>query len=99
MLYQQMRHLELTYGPDASSYQSVMGVLTTTAPPTEFTTTTTLPPLPPTTPGPTPDPLENAPTIYLCNPKDPLCKPAIVYLPTGLFQYCATHELTPPAGP
>ncbi|CAM9136012.1 unnamed protein product [Lampetra planeri] len=26
MLYQQMRHLELTYGPDASSYQNVLGV-------------------------------------------------------------------------
>ncbi|XP_008300789.1 extensin-like, partial [Stegastes partitus] len=79
MLYQQMRHLELTYGPDASSYQNAMGVLTTTAAPT----TTTEPPPPPTTPAPTPDPLENAQRIYLCNPKDPLCKPQIVYLPTG----------------
>uniref|UniRef100_A0A3P8TGT1 Actinodin3 n=1 Tax=Amphiprion percula TaxID=161767 RepID=A0A3P8TGT1_AMPPE len=79
MLYQQMRHLELTYGPDASSYQNVMGVQTTTAAPT----TSTQPPPPPTTPAPTPDPLENAQRIYLCNPKDPLCKPNIVYLPTG----------------
>ncbi|XP_070700965.1 uncharacterized protein [Pempheris klunzingeri] len=81
MLYQQMRHLELTYGPDASSYQNVMGVLTTTAAPT----TTTEPPPPPTTttPAPTPDPLENAQRLYLCNPKDPLCKPHIVYLPSG----------------
>lgn len=79
MLYHQMRHLELTYGPDASSYQSVMGVQTTTAAPT----TTTQPPPPPTTPAPTPDPLENAQRIYLCHPKDPLCKPQIVYLPTG----------------
>ncbi|KAM3604884.1 uncharacterized protein V6R79_017424 [Siganus canaliculatus] len=79
MLYQQMRQLELTYGPDASSYQNVMGVLTTTAAPT----TTTQPPPPPTTPAPTPDPLENAQRIYLCNPKDPLCKPQIVYLPAG----------------
>ncbi|XP_030016441.1 actinodin3 [Sphaeramia orbicularis] len=79
MLYQQMRHLELTYGPDASSYQSVMGVQTTTAAPT----TTTQPPPPPTTPAPTPDPLADAQRIYLCNPKDPLCKPQIVYLPTG----------------
>ncbi|KAG8014071.1 hypothetical protein GBF38_016362 [Nibea albiflora] len=79
MLYHQMRHLELTYGPDASSYQSVLGVLTTTAAPT----TTTQPPPPPTTPAPTPDPLENAQRIYLCHPKDPLCKPQIVYLPTG----------------
>uniref|UniRef100_A0A8C2XAX4 Actinodin3 n=1 Tax=Cyclopterus lumpus TaxID=8103 RepID=A0A8C2XAX4_CYCLU len=79
MVYQQMRHFEVTYGPDASSYQNVMGVLTTTAEPT----TTTQPPPPPTTPAPTPDPLENAQRIYLCNPKDPLCKPQIVYLPTG----------------
>lgn len=79
MLYQQMRYLELTYGPDASSYQNVMGVLTTTAAPT----TTTEPPPPPTTPAPTPDPLENAQRIYLCNPNDPQCKPNIVYLPAG----------------
>ncbi|CAK6952383.1 Cytoplasmic dynein 1 intermediate chain 2 [Scomber scombrus] len=79
MLYQQMRHLEVTYGPDASSYQSLLGVQTTTAAPT----TTTVPPPPPTTPAPTPDPLEHAQRIYLCNPKDPLCKPQIVYLPTG----------------
>lgn len=79
MLYQQMRYLELTYGPDASSYQNAMGVLTTTAPPT----TTTEPPPPPTTPAPTPDPLENAQKIYLCNPRDPQCKPSIVYLPAG----------------
>lgn len=79
MLYQQMRYLELTYGPDASSYQNVLGVLTTTAAPTA----TTQPPPPPTTPAPTPDPLENTQRIYLCNPKDPLCKPQIVYLPAG----------------
>ncbi|XP_033847457.2 uncharacterized protein LOC117393454 [Periophthalmus magnuspinnatus] len=79
MLYQQMRYLEHNYGPDASSYQNAMGVLTTTAAPT----TTTQPPPPPTTPAPTPDPLANAQRIYLCNPKDPLCKPQIVYLPTG----------------
>lgn len=59
------------YGPDASSYQNVLGVQTTTAP------------LPSTTPAPTPDPLEKAEKIYLCHPKDPLCKPKIVYLPTG----------------
>lgn len=74
-----MRHLELVYGPDASSYQSILGVQTTTAAPT----TTTVPPPPPTTPAPTPDPLEHAQRIYLCNPKDPLCKPQIVYMPTG----------------
>ncbi|KAK5859802.1 hypothetical protein PBY51_021326 [Eleginops maclovinus] len=95
MLYQQMRHLELTYGPDASSYQSVMGVLTTTAPPT----TTTLPPPPPTTPAPTPDPLENAQRIYLCNPKDPLCKPNIVYLPTGAVPVLCDPRVNPACRP
>ncbi|XP_070830053.1 actinodin3 [Chaetodon trifascialis] len=95
MLYQQMRHLELTYGPDASSYQSVMGVLTTTAAPT----TTTQPPPPPTTLAPTPDPLENAQRIYLCNPKDPLCKPQIVYLPAGAVPVLCDPRLNPSCGP
>ncbi|XP_016533483.1 leucine-rich repeat extensin-like protein 5 [Poecilia formosa] len=79
MLYQQMRHLELNYGPDAASYQNKMGAATSTAVPA----TTTRPPAPPTAPAPTPDPLENAEKFYLCNPRDPLCKPRIVYLPTG----------------
>ncbi|XP_029309837.1 actinodin3 [Cottoperca gobio] len=94
MLYQQMRHLELTYGPDASSYQNVMGVLTTTAAPT----TTTLPP-PLTTPAPTPDPLENAQRIYLCNPKDPLCKPQIVYLPAGAVPVLCDPRVNPACRP
>lgn len=91
MLYQQMRHLELTYGPDASSYQNVLGLLTSTAAPT----TTTMAPPPPTTPAPTPDPLENAQRIYLCNPKDPLCKPQIVYLPTGAVPILCDPRLNP----
>uniref|UniRef100_A0A8D2ZTF6 Actinodin3 n=1 Tax=Scophthalmus maximus TaxID=52904 RepID=A0A8D2ZTF6_SCOMX len=95
MLYQQMRHLELTYGPDASSYQNVMGVQTTTAAPT----TTTQPPPPPTTAAPTPDPLENAQRIYLCNPKDPLCKPQIVYLPTGAVPVLCDPRLNPASPP
>ncbi|XP_031710739.1 extensin-like [Anarrhichthys ocellatus] len=95
MLYQQMRHLEVTYGPDASSYQNVMGVLTTTAPPT----TNTQPPPPPTTPAPTPDPLENAQRIYLCNPKDPLCKPQIVYLPTGAVAVLCDPRVNPACRP
>uniref|UniRef100_A0A8C6PWG7 Actinodin3 n=1 Tax=Nothobranchius furzeri TaxID=105023 RepID=A0A8C6PWG7_NOTFU len=88
MLYQQMRHLELVYGPDTSTYQNAMGLLTSTAGPA----TTTQSPPPPTTPAPTPDLLENAQKIFLCNPKDPLCKPRIVYLPTAaipqLFPSC-----------
>lgn len=95
MLYQQMRHLELTYGPDASSYQNVMGVLTTTAAPTTTTTTT----LPPTTPAPTPDPLADAQKIYLCHPKDPLCKPQIVYLPTGAVPVLCDPRYNPACRP
>ncbi|XP_060900378.1 actinodin3 [Labrus mixtus] len=95
MLYQQMRHLEITYGPDASSYQNVLGVLTTT----EAPTTTTEPPPPPTTPAPTPDPLENAQRIYLCHPKDPLCKPQIVYLPTGAVPVLCDPRRNPACRP
>ncbi|XP_023191939.1 mucin-2-like [Xiphophorus maculatus] len=88
MLYQQMRHLELTYGPDAASYQNKMGATTSTA---VLSTTTH----PPTTPAPTLDPLEKAETIYLCNPKDPLCKPRIVYLPTGAVPILCDPRLNP----
>lgn len=95
MLYQQMRHLELVYGPDASSYQNVLGVLTTTAAPS----TTTQPPPPPTTPAPTPDPLENVERTYLCNPKDPLCKPQIVYLPAGAVPVLCDPRLNPACRP
>ncbi|XP_009303536.1 actinodin3 isoform X1 [Danio rerio] len=70
MLYQQMRHLELTYGPDASKYQNTLGLKPTPPP-------TTQPP-PPTLP-----PVSKMNVIYLCNSKDPQCKPHIVYLPAG----------------
>lgn len=92
MLYQQMRHLELTYGPDASSYQNAMGVLTSTTAPTTTTQPTT-------TPAPTPDSLENAQRIYLCNSKDPLCKPQIVYLPTGAVPVLCDPRLNPACRP
>ncbi|KAK7945786.1 hypothetical protein WMY93_001514 [Mugilogobius chulae] len=95
MLYQQMRYLEHTYGPDASSYQNVLGVMTTTAAPT----TTTQPPPPPTTAAPTPDPLASAQKIYLCNPKDPLCKPQIVYLPTGAVPVLCDPRSNPACRP
>ncbi len=72
MLYQQMRHLELTFGPEASKYQNTLGLqLKSTPPPT------TQPP-PPTLP-----PASKMDVIYLCNSKDPRCKPHIVYLPAG----------------
>uniref|UniRef100_A0AAV2JQ93 Uncharacterized protein n=2 Tax=Knipowitschia caucasica TaxID=637954 RepID=A0AAV2JQ93_KNICA len=95
MLYQQMRHLELTYGPDASSYQNSMGLLTTTVAPA----TTTQPPTPATTAAPTPDPLASAQKIYLCNPKDPLCKPQIVYLPTGAVPVLCDPRSNPACRP
>ncbi|KAM8849512.1 uncharacterized protein AB9W97_021194 isoform 2-T9 [Spinachia spinachia] len=95
MLYQQMRHLEVTFGPDASTYQNVMGVLTTTAAPP---TTIQLPPAA-STAAPTPDPLENAERIYLCNPKDPLCKPQIVYLPTGAVAVLCDPRVNPACMP
>ncbi|XP_028987472.1 actinodin3 [Betta splendens] len=95
MLYQQMRHLELTFGPDASSYQTDLGVLTSTAAPI----TTNQPPPPPATPAPTPDPLEKAQKIYLCNPKDPLCKPQIVYLPTGAVPVLCDPRVNPACRP
>ncbi|KAI7793348.1 putative actinodin3 [Triplophysa rosa] len=72
MLYQQMRHLELTYGPDASKYQNTLGLkLKTTAAPTSQPPPLTLPPI------------SKVDVIYLCNAKDPQCKPRLVYLPTG----------------
>uniref|UniRef100_H3D0J0 Actinodin3 n=1 Tax=Tetraodon nigroviridis TaxID=99883 RepID=H3D0J0_TETNG len=92
MVYQMMRSYELVYGPDASSYQSVLGVQTTTAPPP-----TTTPP--PTTPAPTPDPLEKAEKIYLCNPEDPLCKPKIVYLPAGAVPVLCDPRYNPVCRP
>lgn len=92
MVYQMMRSYELVYGPDASSYQNVLGVQTTTAP----SPTTTLPP---TTPAPTPDPLEKAEKIYLCHLKDPLCKPKIVYLPTGAVPVLCDPRHNPACAP
>ncbi|XP_069027650.1 uncharacterized protein [Embiotoca jacksoni] len=93
MLYQQMRHLENTYGPDASYFQSKLGVPVIMCDPATDKKCKVPPPPPPmkgvpraaehpATPPPPPA-ISQADVLYLCNRKDPLCKPHIVYMPTG----------------
>ncbi|KAG7484106.1 hypothetical protein MATL_G00045660 [Megalops atlanticus] len=96
MLYQQMRHLELVHGPNASNYQNTLGLPPAKCDPSKdkkckppAPPPTTPPPPPPTTPPPPPPstpppppPISQADVVYLCHPKDPLCKPHLVYLPT-----------------
>ncbi|KAK0145027.1 hypothetical protein N1851_016073 [Merluccius polli] len=96
MLYQQMRHLEQVHGPDASHFQNIMGVQTTTSPPTTtLPPTTTQPPPPPTTQNP----LADAEVIYLCNPIDTLCKPQIVFMPTGAVPVLCDPRYNPACRP
>lgn len=96
MLYQQMRYLEHTYGPDASYFQSKLGVpMIMCDPATDKKCKVVAPPPPPPppmkgVPRPTEPPalpiapgISQADVLYLCNKKDPLCKPHIVYMPTG----------------
>ncbi|KAJ7996567.1 hypothetical protein DPEC_G00238370 [Dallia pectoralis] len=93
ILYQQMRHLEQVYGPDASSYQNALGVIT--PPPTTAAPTTTLPP--PATPAPVS--LTKADVLYLCNTKDPLCKAHVVYLPAGAVPVLCDPRYNPACKP
>ncbi|XP_053179639.1 uncharacterized protein LOC128362812 [Scomber japonicus] len=101
MLYQQMRYLEQTYGPDAGYFQSKLGVPMIMCDPLTDKKCKVAPPPPPPpmkgvpkpkepegTPAPLPllplgPGISQADVLYLCNKKDPLCKPHIVYLPSG----------------
>ncbi|KAM6923541.1 actinodin4 [Xenentodon cancila] len=120
MLYQQMRYLEHTYGPNASYFQSKLGVPVIKCDPATDKRCKTAPPPPPpppmkgvpkaTDPPAALPPLPPVPSIsqadvlYLCNSKDPLCKPHIVYMPTGAIPvlcdpryhpHCTPQKATP----
>ncbi|XP_072288815.1 uncharacterized protein [Eucyclogobius newberryi] len=93
MLYQQMRHLEHVYGPNASYFQNKLGLPLMMCDPATDKKCKLLPPPPPmkgvpkpTDPPATPPPpplASQADVMFLCNAKDPMCKPHVVYLPTG----------------
>ncbi|XP_048884900.1 actinodin3 isoform X2 [Brienomyrus brachyistius] len=81
MLYQQMRQLEHVYGPNASFYQSMMGLRIPKCDPSKDKKCKAIPQV--AMAAPPHPPLSQADVVHLCNPKDPLCKPHIVYLPSG----------------
>ncbi|XP_062874784.1 actinodin3 [Trichomycterus rosablanca] len=97
MLYQKMRQLEQVHGADAAHYQNRLG-----PPPAPKQT-----PAPAPVKGPAPLVPSQADVIHLCNARDPLCKPHIVYLPTGAvpvlcdpryYPNCK-HQAPPPPPP
>ncbi|XP_023659198.1 actinodin3 isoform X2 [Paramormyrops kingsleyae] len=81
MLYQQMRQLEHVYGPNASFYQSMMGLRIPKCDPSKDKKCKVIHQV--AMAAPPPPPLSQADVVHLCNSKDPLCKPHIVYLPSG----------------
>lgn len=117
MLYQQMRHLEQVHGPNAPYYQSKLGV--PVLPPLPKCDPAKdknckLPPMPQPAlekaPAPVkgpapPAPVSQSDVIYFCNAKDPLCKPHIIYKPTGAAlvlcdpRYHPTCKLEGPPAP
>ncbi|XP_035266898.1 arp2/3 complex-activating protein rickA-like [Anguilla anguilla] len=109
MLYQQMRSLEHTYGPNASLFQNRLGLPSAKCDPSkDKKCKAPPPPPPPPSTAPPPPPLSQADVVYLCNVKDPLCKPHIVYLPTGSVPVlcdpryhpaCKPKKSEAPAGP
>ncbi|KAG9331302.1 hypothetical protein JZ751_019516, partial [Albula glossodonta] len=102
MLYQQMRSLEHAYGPNASFYQNTLGMPRMKCDPSkDKKCKVQQPPPPPPPPNtmPPPPPLSQADVIYLCNTKDPLCKPHIVYLPTGAIPVLCDPRYHPACKP
>ncbi|XP_039510943.1 leucine-rich repeat extensin-like protein 3 isoform X2 [Pimephales promelas] len=110
MLYQQMRHLEHVYGPNAAQYQNKLGLpvlppLPKCDPAKDKGCKQAPPPAPVKGQAPPPapvkgqaPPLSQADVVYLCNSKDPLCKPHIVYMPTGAVPVLCDPRYHPTCG-
>ncbi|XP_041093318.1 actinodin3 [Polyodon spathula] len=80
MLYQQMRHLEQVHGPNAPYYQHTLGLPPAKCDPQKDSGCKTPPPearaRPPSTALP---PASQAGVQYLCDSRDPRCRPYVVY--------------------